>query len=73
MMHRQNIRPYIEALRNLGFQIVSAEPTGKSHYKITVTSEGKSRFFVASRSASDVRSLKNFKALAKRWKKSIKE
>lgn len=73
MLHRQNIKPYLEALRELGLEVVSTEPTGKSHYKIIVTSKGKRRFFVASRSESDSRSLKNFRALARRWKRSIDE
>lgn len=71
MLHRQNIKPYLMALEDLGLQVVNAEPTGKSHYKISVTSRGKRRFFIAPRSASDARSLKNFRALAKRWKRSI--
>lgn len=71
MLNRQNVRPYLKVFDDLGLQVVDAEVTGSNHYKITVTYHGKHRFFIASRSESDHRSLHNFRALVKRWQRSV--
>lgn len=70
MVNRHNVRPYLKVFDDLGLEVVDTEVTGSNHYKITVTSGDKRCFFIAPRSASDVRSLQNFKSLVKRWKRS---
>lgn len=71
MTLRQNVRPYLKVFDDLGLQVVDAEVTGSNHYKITVTAHGKRRFFIVSRSESDYRSLSNFRAMVRRWKRSM--
>lgn len=71
MMHRQNVRPYLKVFDDLGIDIIDAEVTGHSHYKITVTSQGRRKFFIAPRSASDYRAIKNFKSQVRRWQRSL--
>lgn len=70
MMHRQNIRLYTETLEDLGIRVVDVRVTGSNHYRIDVTSNGNRKFFIASRTPSDHRSLQNFRAMVKRWKQT---
>jgi hypothetical protein len=70
-MNLQRVKPYTELISELGCEVTDISVTGSCHYKIAVTSQGKSRFFIAPFSGSDRRGLKNFRADVKRWMKSI--
>jgi hypothetical protein len=69
--YRHNVRPYLKVFDDLGIDIVDTRVNGRSHYEITVTSQGTTCFFVAPRSASDHRALQNFRSQVKRWKRSL--
>lgn len=73
IMTRNSIRNYLKVLDDLDVRIIDTEVTGSNHYKITVTSSGKQRFFIASQSGSDHRALRNFRAMVKRWKQNTQE
>jgi len=70
MMHRQNVRPYIDVLEDLGVRVIDTRVTGSNHYRIDVMANGTRKFFIASRSSSDHRALQNFRTMVKRWKQS---
>lgn len=63
----KRLRPYLDYLAELGCEVVDHHSTGSCHYKITVTSEGKRRFFIAPYSASDRRSFENWKSDVRKW------
>lgn len=67
----KRIRPFLDVLENEGCEVIDLAITGSCHYKITVTSNGKKRFFVASLSGSDVRAVKNFRSDVRRWVREI--
>ena len=73
MTVKQSVRNYLKIFDDLGIKVVGTEVTGSCHYKITVTSNGNRRFFIASRSPSDPRTLSNFRAMVKRWKRTTQE
>lgn len=73
MKFRNNVRPYFKVFDDLDVEIVDTTVTGSSHYKFIVTSNGNESSFIAPRSASDFRALKNFKSQVKRWKKSLQQ
>ena len=68
---RGYLKTYLRALDDLGVEIVGTEVTGSNHYKITVTADGNQQFFIAGFSSSDHRALMNFRAMVKRWRRSI--
>ena len=67
----KRLRPLIKVFDDLGIEIVSIEATGSSHYKMTVEAKGTRRFFIASFSSSDRRSLLNFRGDVRRWINNI--
>jgi hypothetical protein len=67
------IREYIKVIDDLGLRVINTSVTGSNHYKITVTSRGKRKFFVASRSPSDHKTIRNFREMVKRWQRSLQE
>lgn len=73
MTTKHSIRNYLKVLDDLGVKVIDTTVTGSSHYKITVTSNGNRQFFIASRSPSDHKTIRNFRAMVKRWKRSTQE
>ena len=69
----KRLRPYLDVFEELGAKVDRLERTGSTHYKIIVTSHGKTRFFVAPFSSSDNRSIKNFRADVRRWVRSVND
>lgn len=60
-----------QVFRDLGIEIVSTEKTRRNHYKIVADINGERKIFVASSTPSDHRSILNFTADVKRWKRSL--
>lgn len=69
----KRIRPFLDTLKNEGCEVLDLNFTGSCHYKIDVTCKGKTRFFVAPLTASDVRAIKNFRSDVRRWVRSISD
>lgn len=61
----------MQVFDDLGVKVVDATMTGSCHYKFRVTACGNCKFFIASFSPSDRRGIDNFRAMVKRWKKSL--
>lgn len=70
-MERAVVKPYIEAVRELGAEVVGTTMTGKSHYKVVVSSRGHTRFFITAGTPSDKRGVRNFAADVRRWMRTI--
>ena len=60
------MKPYVDILEELGFEIGEIQQGGGNHIKIEVTRGGKRRLMVAALTTSDRRSILNFKMDAKR-------
>lgn len=73
MKFRQNVRPYFKVFDDLQVEVVDTSVTGSSHYRFLVTSNGNRGTFIAPRSSSDHRALRNFKSQVKRWKRALQQ
>lgn len=63
-------RSLMRVFEDLGLEVVNTEMTGSNHYKFTtINSNGETRFFIAPNTPSDHRSMLNFRAEVKRWKR----
>jgi hypothetical protein len=68
---RKRIKPYLDALKELGFEIVEVAMTGKRHYRVDVTLGGNTQFTVLPNSPSDRRSFLNWLSDVKRMRREM--
>jgi len=71
MPTRRRMEPYTRIFRDLGVEIERMTVTGKTHIRIDVRCGPHGGVFFASNSASDRRTLMNFKSDVRRWQRRV--
>jgi hypothetical protein len=70
---RKRTQPFIQVFKDLDIDVIDVDSTGSCHYRITVEAKGKRRFFIAACSASDKRTLLNFRGDVRRWLNGLEQ
>jgi len=68
---KKRLRRYVEYLSEHDIELLDASMTGSCHYKLSVTSRGSRRFFIAPFSPSDRRGFENWKSDVRKWLREI--
>ena len=69
-MNRRKLHEYEHVFEEVGLPILGTQMTGSGHFKFETECNGQHHSFVAPYSASDHRSMMNFRAQLKRWKRN---
>lgn len=72
-MNRSVIKPYIQAIEELGAEVVSTEATRGQHFKYTISKGGKRRFFIGAATTKSFHAVDNFKSHVRKWLREIGE
>jgi hypothetical protein len=67
VVKRRTVAPYRNIIENLGAKVLDITVAGSTHYKIEIEIGGRRRFFVASSTPSDRRSIHNWKSDVRKW------
>jgi hypothetical protein len=70
---RKRLNEYLDKIIDLPVEVIECRMTKSNHVKVVLQHDGKTRFFVASSSSSDVRSWRNFRGEIVKWIKQREE